>query len=188
MDQIFILTTDVCCYQYDPELRACTQFINDRRLRWNCWTRSERRHYYAKEDLFNARVFSGEIDRPLNYPWYEEVFDQIRAQELDKTLIEMPYNGVTTDILERRIKRGYFKERGDRILAVSFFHSDEDTEGLLYGNCNPEDLVESKISWIYAIIQNKPFIKTVEIPYDFTLTKEYMLGLFEQYVLSGSGV
>jgi hypothetical protein len=183
MDQIFVLTTDVCCYQYDPQLQACTQFITDRRLRWNCWTRSERRHYHAQQDLFRAKVVSKEIKRPLNYPWYEEVFDQIRAQEPDKTLIEMPYNGVTSTMLEWRIKDGYFKERGDRILVVSFFHSDDETRGLFYGG-DPQDLLDSKFAWISAIIQSKPFIKAVEIPLDFTLTKEYMRGLFEQYVLS----
>ena len=33
-------------------------------------------------------------------------------------------------------------------------------------------------------MKHYPFVKTIEIPYDFTLTEEYMRGLFEQYVLS----
>jgi hypothetical protein len=185
MDLIFILTTDACCYRYDPGLRARTRFIDDRRLQWDCWTRSERRHYYMAEDIFKARCYSGKIKRPLNFPWYEEIFDQNIAKEPEKTLIEMKYTGVVKFIFEERIKHDYYKKRGDRVLVLSFFHSDEDTKELMYGNCTPEDLVEDKINWLKIFMEVAPFIKTVEIPYDFTLTEEYMRGLFEQYVLSG---
>jgi uncharacterized protein YkuJ len=177
------MTTDVCCYHYDPQLEACTQFMYDRRLRNTCWTRSERKHYRRMEDEFREKMFSGQIKRPPHYQWYEEIFDTLRAQEADKTLIELPYNGLTSFILDERLKRGYFEKRGDRVLVVSFFHSDEDTKTLMYGG-DPQDLLESKFSWIAAILQAKPFIKAVEIPMDFMLTKDYMRGLFEQYVLS----
>jgi hypothetical protein len=185
MDLIFILTTSMACYNYDPELRARTQFITDRRLMRGRWTRSEGDHYRkAISDCWNNAA-SVDIRKRLSesHGWHNMVFDENRAREPEKTLIEMEYGSVTVGLLQERIEKGYF--RGDRPLFLSFFHNDEDTGELMYGNCTPEDLVKSKIDWIEDIMKAAHFIKIVEIPYDFTLTEEYMRGLFEHYVLSG---
>jgi len=183
MDIVYILATDVCCYRYDPALRARTQFFNDSRI---CHTRrspAERRHYFAEEDRFRIERWKSSDKKMNNYCWYLYIHDLNRAKEPHKTLIEMPTNCYTMFILEKSIKEGFFKLRGERPLVLSFFHNDEDTGNLMYG-CPPEQLLEDKASWISMFIKQYPFVKIVEIPYDFTLTEDYMVGLFEQYMLS----
>lgn len=178
---IFIFTTTVCCYRYDPNLMACTQFVKDPRLYPSRWTRSERRHYsIARQKFEDYRNKCSEV--PLNYEWWEKVFDDIRAEEPDKTLVELRQGGVASYVVDKRIKEGYYERRGDRLLCLSFFHNDEDTKALLWG-CPEEELLEDKASWI-AAFTCYPHVKMIEIPYDFTLTEEYLRGLFEQYVLN----
>ena len=184
MDLVYILTTDVCCYQYDYELAARTQFMYDRRFAPGRWTRSERRHYERAQDIFDSRKREDKTGRLLHYEWWEEVFDQNRAREPGKTLVEIPATGITLHLLWKWTEEGSFKKRGERVLALSFFHNDEDTESMMYGGVQPGDLVQSKISWLETFMKQYPFIRTVEIPYDFTLTEEYLRGLFDQYVLS----
>ena len=179
MDLIYIFTTPVCCYQYDPELRARTQFITDRRLHRCLWTRSETRHYNEMRERYS---------KSINYlarmpQWYEAVFEEVRAREPDKTLVEVYAEGVVPcGVVDIQMKRGYYEQRGDRLLCVSFFHSDDETLEL-YTSSSPEEILEAKASWIESIMRH-PYAKLVEIPFDFTLTEEYMQGLFEQYVLS----
>ena len=184
MDLIYIVTTDVCCYRYDHELAARTQFINDKRLCWK-WSRSERRHYERSQDIFAFSKKESETGRrPPDYEWWEEVLEKNRAREPEKTLIEIPANAITLYLLWKWRRQNIFEDRGERVLVLSFFHNDEDTENLTYGGIQPGQLVQSKISWLRLFMEEHPYIKTVEIPYDFTLTEEYLRGLFDQYVLS----
>jgi hypothetical protein len=179
MDLIFIFTTPMCNYQYDPELLARTQFITDRRLHPCLWTRSERRHY----DEMRARY-----EKSINYfvcmpQWYESVFEEVRAREPDKTLVEIYAKGaVPFGVVDEQVKRGYYEKRGDRLLCVSFFHNDDETLDLTL-NLTPEKVLEAKAGWIEDIMRH-PYAKLVEIPFDFTLTDEYLRGLFDQYVLN----
>ena len=177
MDLIYLFTTPVCSYQYDPELRERTQFITDRRLYPCLWTRSETRHYINAMNNYS---------KDKNYwtepHWYEAVFEEVRAREPDKTLVEVYPSGVVPyGVIDEQIKRGYYERRGDRLLCVSFFHSDEETLEL-WTKSTPEELLETKAGWIEDIMRH-PYAKLVEIPFDFTLTVEYLQGLFEQYVL-----
>ena len=109
------------------------------------------------------------------------VFEEIRGREPEKTLVEMRENGIAS-IIGDFIRKDYYKKRGDRLLCLSFFHNDEDTANLMW-QCTPEELLEDKAEWIRWFM-NYPFIKLVEIPHDFTLTEDYMRGLFEEHVLN----
>jgi len=185
MDLIYVFNTSVCCYRYDPRLRARTQFIKDRRLYPDCWTRSERKHYFEARQAFEKRCNDLKLpfwDRP---DWYEEVFDEIRAREPDKTLVEMRRSDVIARVIDERIQQDYYKKRGDRLLCLSFFHNDEDTMNLMW-SCEGEELLEDKAAWIESYFIGYPYIKLVEIPCNFTLTEEYMRGLFEEYVLNNA--
>jgi len=177
MDLIYVFTSTVCCYRYDPELRARTQFIKDRRIYPSYWTRSERRHY-KEERIRNVQNYNYHL---YHNPWMSAVFEEIRAREPEKTLVEMRENGIAS-IIGDFIRTDYYGKRGDRLLCLSFFHNDEDTANLMW-QCTPEQLLEEKAAWISWFL-NYSFIKLVEIPHDFTLTEDYMRGLFEEHVLN----
>jgi hypothetical protein len=116
-----------------------------------------------------------------NHDWWDWVFDEIRAKDPEKTLIEMRYCDTTSSIVKKRIKAGYYQERGDRLLCLSFFHNDEDTQNLFLGGNTPEHLMEIRDEWI-KILKKFPCVEIVEIPYDFTLTEGYLRGLFNRYI------
>jgi hypothetical protein len=179
MDLVYIVTTDVCCYRYDPALRARTQIIEDRRICCTRWTPRERKAYYAAEDKYNLHHVNTICD------YWKSVFIENRAREPDKTLIEMPVNRFTMTILWNLMRNVYNREHNDRALVFSFFHSDDETAGFSDGS-PPELLLQNKGSWLEMFMKDYAFVRTVEIPYDFTLTEEYMRGLFEEHIGSAT--
>lgn len=184
MDMIYLLTTDVCCYRYDHDLRARTQFIEDRRLyQSSLWTEEEAARYKAESALYEE-----EMD------WLHAVFNEWRAKEPHKTLVELDCGAA--EVLKERITgyktaemmnnsiHGELMKPETRALVISFFHNDQETAGRYFDASSPEDRLERKMKWLEYFMPYSKWIKTVEIPYDFTLTEEYLRDLFKEYILA----
>ncbi|MDR2519385.1 MAG: hypothetical protein LBD13_08265 [Spirochaetaceae bacterium] len=180
MDMIYLFTTDVCCYRYGHDLRARTQFLSDRRLDYReRWTDEEKARFDAE-----AAAYGEQVD------WFHKVFNECRDREPDKTLVEMDYTMSIDAVLSERI-RGYYPadiegnpilekkiQPETRALVLSFFHSDKETAERYFDASTPEERLARKADWLTCFLR-VDYLKTVEIPYDFTLTEEYLRDLFK---------
>jgi hypothetical protein len=199
MDYIFILETGSSCYRYDSELRARTLFINDRRLTFDPYhNEGETPEQEAEDALWDAQIAEQYGNSSKTEPWRGDILAEYLRQEPLKTLIVMDYNAGVGWLFRCLLKNvtvvgpGHYEEIHDRMktpipgpddrwLVLSFFHNDEDTRSMIFSG-DPQETVDSKIQWLTGMLEF-PFIKTVEIPYDFDLTEDYLRDLFEQYVL-----
>ena len=175
MDTIYILTHSVICYRYELWLKPRVQVIDDWRLRTMRWTGEEQEQYEKETDDF------------INYAdgpeWWETVLDRNREREPEKSLVEIDYDSILGYIFDKRLRNGYYQRRGERICVLTFFHNDDDTANRLFDGNTPERRLFLKQYYLECVI-NHPFIKTVEIPYDFTLTEDYLADLFEEHGVS----
>jgi hypothetical protein len=178
MDTMYLLTHSVICYQYDSWLKPRVQTIDEWRLRVGHWTETEEALY--DQETENHVHKYGEPD------YWESALDNNRALEPEKTLVEIDYDSVLArHVLGKRLYEGWYRSRGERICAITFFHNDNDTANMLFDGNTPQRRLELKEHYL-ACCLNAPFVKTVEIPYDFILTKEYLRDLFMEYAVDAS--
>ena len=175
---MYLLTHSVICYSYDPWLKNRLQTIDEWRLRPGHWTEEEQALYEAEEDANDLR------GRKWGDPSYwEAALNRNRALETEKSLVEIDFDVVAVrDAIGQRFQHGRNLERGDRVCAVCFFHNDDDTADKLFDGNTPERRLELKQFYIECCL-NVPYVKTVEIPYDFTLTEDYLRDLFMEHAV-----
>jgi hypothetical protein len=176
---MYLLTHSVICYRYEPWLRDRLQIIDDWRLRPGHWTDEEQERYEAEEE---------ENDRQGGRKWndpdyWEAALNRNRALEPEKSLVEIDFDYILRDAIGKRFMYGWNIEPGERMCAICFFHNDDDTANHIFDANTPERRLELKAFYLECCL-NAPFIKTMEIPYDFTLTEEYLQDLFMEYSVS----
>ncbi|MDR3325371.1 MAG: hypothetical protein LBS82_05235 [Spirochaetaceae bacterium] len=202
MDYIFILETGSSRYRYNRKLKARTLFINDRRLGlYPFHNEGETPEQEAEDALWDAQM-NAEPYKGDEWARQGDLLAEYLRQEPIKTLVVMDYcTGLgwlfrhllknATNVRQDDCQEIHDKMEtpipclNDRWLILSFFHNDEDTCSMI-ACCSPEKLIASKIQYLTEMLEF-PFIRTVEIPYDFDLTEECLRDLFEQYVLGKSG-
>jgi hypothetical protein len=121
------------------------------------------------------------LDAPDNLPGqktYAKLFFQYLGEALEKgkALIELPYNPFTAFMFSL-VKDKVERNKATNILAVSFFHTDQDVETRAgeYGKA----ALEIKFQVIESMIQY-PFIKKIEIPIDEVVTGDFMRDLMRE--------
>jgi hypothetical protein len=167
MDMIFIVETGVACYRYSPNLRARAILLEDKRLHKELCTPEEWER--LEEESYEQYPYNWEIG--ILHEWLEK--------EPEKTLVIMDFDiGAAENMLPVYQKEA--AKRGDRVAVFHFCHNDESMQDLWYAQTTVEELIEDKVSWL-ACLTKYPFIKSVEIPYNFTITQKYLEDLFSEY-------
>jgi len=156
-DYVFILWNPVCSFEFD-----------------------------RKTDDIITRVFDEKLYNPGKFKDSEEAsarFNAVvwRLLEMRSNLVLMEFNiplAMGLADAAKDIRRRW----GSRWLALSFFHSDEDTLKLSPPAAEDyPDILEQKIDWIMAM-NEVPFVKKVEIPLDMVITARDIRRWFKEYM------
>jgi len=156
-DYLFILWNPVCSFEFDKQLEdGIVKVIDDRLYHPDKFKDNE-----EANAVFNALIW--------------------RLVDMENNLVLMEFNLPLAKGLEDAAKM-FRQKYGSRWLALSFFHSDEDTlklpkpDGTDYA-----DILEQKLDWIMAM-NDVPFVKKIEIPLDAVIKKKDLMRWFKEYM------
>jgi hypothetical protein len=116
----------------------------------------------------------------LDFHTFMQVFNENfeKALQSKMPIITMPYTPLMAKVLQVCLHK-YYSGYLDYWLCVSFFHDDEDTKKIsLAGGDDP---LEYKLELLKELIEY-PYIKKIEIPYDYLLTYPSLYQLIESCI------
>jgi hypothetical protein len=114
---------------------------------------------------------------PLSFTTvFSENFE--KALNSKEPVISMPYNPITAKVLEVCLHK-YFGGFLDTWLCVSFFNDDKDTAKIALPN--GDNPLEYKAEVIKGLL-NYPYIKKIEVPYNYLLTYPSLYNLLETVI------
>jgi len=134
------------------------------------------------------RVFDAKLYSPSRFKNNEEANDHFNAVMRglllrQSNLVLLQYNVPLARGIADAAK--VFREKYDsRWLALSFFHSDEDTLKLPKPSSERyADIIEQKVDCIMAM-DEVPFVKKVEIPLDAVIKQNDIRRWFKEYIVN----
>jgi hypothetical protein len=120
--------------------------------------------------------FATDLDLPAFVGLFNEKFE--KALQSAMPIITMPYTPLMAKVLQVCLNK-YFSDCLDNWLCVSFFHNDKDTKKISLAD--DESPLEYKWTLLDDML-NFPFIKKIELPYDFLLTYPSLYQLIESNI------
>jgi hypothetical protein len=129
----------------------------------------------AMHRMWDTRLndLSTYLDLHLFMSVFNEVFE--KALQSTKPIITVPYTSLMAKTFDAFLNK-YFSQILDNWMCFTFIHNDDDTKKIpLF---NGESPLEYKMQ-ILDELPDFPFIKRIEIPYNFLLTYPFLYQIIE---------
>lgn len=146
---LVILENPVALYRYSPALEI----------------------YRVRDTRFSD--FATYLDPHAFMDAFNENFE--KALQSNEPVITLPYTPLMAKVLQVCLHK-YFSDTLDKWLCVSFFNNDTDTEKIILSD--GDNPLEYKLALIKQMLMY-PYIKTIEVPYDYLLTYPSLYQLIE---------
>jgi hypothetical protein len=127
--------------------------------------------YRMRDSRFND--FATYLSLQTFVPVFNENFE--KALQSGEPIITMPYTPLMAKVLQVCLQK-YYSGFLDSWLCVSFFNNDDDTAKITL--FNGEKPLEYKAELLKELL-DYPFIKKIEIPYDYLITYPSLYQLIE---------
>jgi hypothetical protein len=127
--------------------------------------------YRMRDSRFND--FATYLSLQTFVPVFNENFE--KALQSGMPIITMPYTPLMAKVLQACLDK-YFSGSMDNWLCVSFFNNDNDTAKIILSG--GESPLEYKAELLKEL-PDYPFIKKIEIPYDYLITYPSLYQLIE---------
>lgn len=127
--------------------------------------------YRMRDSRFND--FATCLDPKTFVPVFNVNFE--KALQSGMPIITMPYTPIMAKVLQVCLHK-YFGDSLETWLCVSFFNNDNDTAKITFAN--DESPLEYKAVLLDSLL-TFPFIKKIEIPYDYLITYPSLYQLIE---------
>jgi hypothetical protein len=130
--------------------------------------------YHIRDARFN------DFSTYLNHSGFMALFNECfqNALEADRGIITMPFTSLMAKVVNVCLDKYFFSCR-ENWLAISFFHSDNET--LLLSGSGMENPLEYKHLMLDSML-DYPYIKKLEIPYNKLLTFPALHQLIESAI------